>query len=439
MNKLKSLCALVVCMTMLGIAFTSCRKEADDVIDPTIINAAEKPSTQFDTFWQIIDRGYVFFADDPTDWDEVYDRMYPKFEALDSRDSIPTAELFALYKQAVETLIDHHMTITIVNKWAPTSEKIAANGFPQFKLIPGLYEIMKRDYYYPSMTPDSLITYYDYVFRKMQFDGLMEGRMSGAISRGEGQGYAFFTSAILDEDIAYLHFTDFMLNQIGVTPDYYEPYIWNKFDEQLLLDRPCDVLDAFYDDICSPDIKGIVIDLRHNNGGDVSDLYTLVGALTTDRFVATYTRHKQGLGRLDLSEWMPLEIPCNTSIQARRDVPVAVLVNLYSISMGEMTPMALRARPNGRCAIIGERTYGGNGPLMGNMAPILTYGTPSSSRDKSVECYTSTFQLADANHNMLEGKGVTPDIWVGSNLKEALKGKDPQIIAAINYINNNQR
>ena len=72
---------------------------------------------------------------------------------------------------------------------------------------------------------------------------------------------------------------------------------------------------------------------------------------------------KDGLGRLDYGPWVPC-ILAPAENHRKVEAPIVVLANLYSVSMSEMTSLAVSALPNG--CIVGKRTFGGTGPLSGD-------------------------------------------------------------------------
>jgi hypothetical protein len=100
---------------------------------------------QFDVLWNNINTGYVFWDVDETDWDEVYEKFMPQFEALDLRvesgKSVSTQELKALYEEAMGGLIDHHMSIQVKNFYSYSWDNVLS-------INPANNEIKKRDYYY---------------------------------------------------------------------------------------------------------------------------------------------------------------------------------------------------------------------------------------------------------------------------------------------------
>ena len=56
--------------TLLAL-LTACRDEADDVIQPGMLEGKNSLTEQFDIIWNGINQNYVFWEIDPTDWDAV--------------------------------------------------------------------------------------------------------------------------------------------------------------------------------------------------------------------------------------------------------------------------------------------------------------------------------------------------------------------------------
>ena len=141
MRKLLIIAAVVL-------AFSSCRKAPDYV--PYMGEKSElsygKYAEQFDLIWNNINRGYVFWDVDKTDWDEVYKKYKPEFESFDNRveagETIATSELQELYDNAMGGLKDHHMSIQVKNLHGDGSD----NGL--VTVNPANNEVKNRDYYY---------------------------------------------------------------------------------------------------------------------------------------------------------------------------------------------------------------------------------------------------------------------------------------------------
>ena len=146
-----------------------------------------------------------------------------------------------------------------------------------------------------------------------------------------------------------------------------------------------------------------------------------------------YTRTKSGLGRLDYTPCSPLELnPLskeNNPVTRNVDnVPIVALADLWSASMGEITPMVVMEMPNG--TFIGERTFGAHGPLAGD--PNLFYAGALENRAFSM--YTSTSITTRIDGKCYEGYGVEPDIEEQFNAEEYYMGNDTQLERAVQFI-----
>ena len=128
MNRIKV--NIWILATLLAL-LTACRDEADDVIQPGMLSGGNSLTEQFDIIWNGINHNYVFWEIDPTDWDAVYTQYRPRFEELDKKGTVPTADLQKLYEEVCGTLIDHHMNVKVKNlKPAPSDETNVVAVYP---------------------------------------------------------------------------------------------------------------------------------------------------------------------------------------------------------------------------------------------------------------------------------------------------------------------
>ncbi len=121
----------------------------------------------------------------------------------------------------------------------------------------------------------------------------------------------------------------------------------------------------------TPDLKGIVIDTRCNGGGSIVDLSFILSPLITQETtfrIHTFQKRHGKIGLYTLVAFYPLsrkskadgELEYLKEIQIERNlenIPIVALADLHSVSMGEITPMAICSLPNG--CFIGGRPLGG--------------------------------------------------------------------------------
>ena len=180
----------------------------------------------------------------------------------------------------------------------------------------------------------------------------------------------------------------------------------------------------------TPDIKGVIIDVRDNGGGLLADMQEVLAPMIDTDLLIGYTRVKEGLGRLDYGPWVPC-IVSPAENHRKVEAPIVVLANLHSVSMSEMTCMAVSVLPNG--CVVGERTFGGTGPLYGD----YKFAYSGAWENSVVSVYGSTAVMKDARGKIHEGVGIVPHIEVLQTPEveaEMRSGVDPQLERALEYI-----
>jgi len=378
------------------INFTSCRKDLAQVNAPQNY-PGNNFSDIFESFWNGMNNNYVFWSIDTTNWDQVYKTYKPLFAKLNLLDSTDNATAMNYFQTMTAGLVDSHynLTFTTLNnqQFSPAySRKIKIN----------------------TVTPDSI-----YGLPQAMFDSLIPAKYidAGTLKKGidtitqNGSPTPFeAVSGTIQNNILYLYFSSFSFTQSGpnVLP----------------------VLNYFFDTIAKlpPTIKGIVIDVRGNGGGEIVDLDYLLGSMITKPLTFGYTRSKNGNGRLDYTPWAPAIVTPQPGSVALT-VPIVVLADHTSVSMSEITAMAIKTLPNGK--FIGTTTWGANGPL----APSVYFNGGQFTAGNYVSVYTSSTMFKYLDGSIYEGKGVPPDIFVKETASAYHFGVDQQLEAAITYIN----
>jgi carboxyl-terminal processing protease len=170
------------------------------------------------------------------------------------------------------------------------------------------------------------------------------------------------------------------------------------------------VLDKFCAALRSmKDAPGIVIDLRGNRGGLMGLIYGMGGLLETQPVSFGVMRMRAG--------WQDIfVIPQKNVFRGR----LAVLVDAETQSAGEILAGGLQE--SGRAVVVGERSAGATLPSAAKELPtgaILQYAFAD---------------FVTPLGNLLEGRGVLPDIPVRLNRRQLLAGRDPQLEAALGTI-----
>jgi hypothetical protein len=194
----------------------------------------------------------------------------------------------------------------------------------------------------------------------------------------------------------------------GDTPYLYMSNFYNTLYESDT--NVTDVMDNFwalvYNTNGTGEVSKIIIDLRHNTGGYVADLTDVVGPLISEDESITYgyTRYKDGDNRTDYTPLIENKVTGTaTSDDDIPDVPIIVLADIYSVSMSDIAILALKAIGGDDTILMGQRTWGGNGPL------VSTYFLDGTEDNDYYYVYTSANAMFDVDGISYEGVGITPD------------------------------
>lgn len=164
------------------------------------------------------------------------------------------------------------------------------------------------------------------------------------------------------------------------------------------------------------DSKGLVIDIRGNSGG-----YSLYASLMAGRFFdapfiygTEYYRARipQHLWASRLTYQVMPRMPIYQG-------PIAVLTNARTVSSSEMFAVAMQ--DSGRGVVIGRPTGGSSG------SPVY-FRMP----DGVVSFSTGDFVRNDGTR--IEGRGVRPDIMVEYTRGDLIRGEDPDVAQAVDFL-----
>lgn len=169
------------------------------------------------------------------------------------------------------------------------------------------------------------------------------------------------------------------------------------------------------------DCTGLIIDIRDNGGGDLSNVHTLVGRFIDHEMTGGYIRHKTGPGHNDFSEPYAVKYKPTETSHIHWNKPVAVLTNRSCYSAANDFVAVMKELP--QVKIIGARTGGGGGMP-------FTYDLPLG---WSVRL--SVAPVSDVRGHSIE-KGVDPSegCAVTSSDADLAAGRDPILDFAINLL-----
>jgi hypothetical protein len=137
------------------------------------------------------------------------------------------------------------------------------------------------------------------------------------------------------------------------------------------------------------DMRGVIVDLRYNQGGYDSVSLELAGLFAAKTGVA-FKKRAHGTSQPAYA------VPLTPASPLRLAVPVAVLVSEHTVSAGETAATAFRTLPN--ATLIGQ-------PTQGALSDVLEKALPNGWR---FTLSNEVFETADGTTP--EGKGIAPHV-----------------------------
>lgn len=201
---------------------------------------------------------------------------------------------------------------------------------------------------------------------------------------------------ILDDNIGYIYYESFS-DGIGE----------GNLDEVLFNLAVCD---------------GIIIDIRNNGGGNMSNATKIASRFTNEKVLTGYVRHKVGSGHSDFSD--PKAIYLEPSDRIRWQKKVAVLTNRSTFSAANDFASIIRFVIPKKATIIGDKTGGGSGFPFSSELP----------NGWGVRFSSSPFY--DATMNQTEN-GIDPDIKVNMSSGDMMRKRDTIIETARSFLKGN--
>ncbi|MBP5595529.1 MAG: S41 family peptidase [Pseudobutyrivibrio sp.] len=159
--------------------------------------------------------------------------------------------------------------------------------------------------------------------------------------------------------------------------------------------------------------KGMILDIRGNGGGELSNAEKLSRRFTNDKVLVGYICHKTGRGHDDFSE--PEAEYIEPSKDIRWQKPVVLLTNRSCYSAANTFVRNMKEMP--LVTVMGDQTGGGSGLPFSSELPI------------GWSVRFSACPHFDARMQHIEF-GIEPDIYASLDESLAAQGKDSMIEAA---------
>ena len=401
------LAAIVLMLATL----VSCKRE---ILKPEPISSFEGNTygEVFQAFWQGINSNYLFWDAETVNWDSMYRAYKPKFDSLDMLRFSDTTnnQCFQYMADMTKNLKDGQYALQLWNGGDYNFEDSLYKSYISF--IPKYLRTQRIH----NALPDTLFDYiiqnnylkeFDYgVYRNFNTMDIFQV-ITGRLKKGT-------------KNVLYTNLNIFMMKEAYEAPYPSRP--------------PRPVITNLFNNIKKSNCDAIIIDLRNNRGGNLDDINFFVGQFTSKPVTFGYARYKSGPGRLDYTPAIPMEItpqPGATDFNK----PIVILTDIYSAALCESVIHAFKALPQAQVTIVGERTYGTSGFMVGN--DISTNGgTFHVGNFASVRLSNAAFQDKNRQFNL---SGISPDIEIkydANSIKQMLQsGIDIQMEKAIQYIN----
>jgi hypothetical protein len=168
---------------------------------------------------------------------------------------------------------------------------------------------------------------------------------------------------------------------------------------------------------------GLIIDIRDNGGGSMTNVEKLVGRFITEKTLAGYFVHKTGPGHDDFSEPYPYYYEPQGGTSIIWSKPVVILTNRSTFSAANNFVSIMQYLP--QCKIVGARTGGGSGMPYSSELPC------------GWSVRFSACSVLDAYKQTTEA-GINPSVGCNVNMASdaSMTGKDAILDLAIEVIKN---
>ena len=170
--------------------------------------------------------------------------------------------------------------------------------------------------------------------------------------------------------------------------------------------------------------RGLIIDIRDNGGGTLTNINTLVGRFIDKKIIGGYILHKTGPGHDDFSEPYPVEYEPAPAGRVKWTGDIVVLTNRSCFSAANNFVSVMKSLPNVR--IVGAKTGGGGGMPFTSELPV------------GWSVRFSACPLLDADKKVIEfGIDPSPGCAVEAPEEELAQGKDAILDFAIDLLKDN--
>ena len=435
----KLFAALIIVLLLL---FSSCAPVGEA---PEDYYLDDSWGSVFRTYWNAMNDNYVFWdLDSPSDeWDLIYDKYAPLFDSYGKTDQ-NTDEAFASLLEISRMLSDGHYSIEINLENGKTFSyysylsKLLENAGQEIKTDYFIYENEQPvlDYQSVPEVQQSEI-FSENINNVLSFTFGISGNGNSISDEADGNLGRYFTDAdaVSYEDGTSYPFTGILgKTSDGIVYFGFDEFNFRRHDNG---SNPISaainmMLENFRSAVTDPDTRGIIIDLRGNPGGYNDDIPLLWSKFTDSNLLYMHERAKFSDNRLDYTPWIPIVLhPSEDGTSVNEDVPIVLLVNSGSGSNAEISTLIFASlKEEGRdVTIIGSGTNG----AMGSLTEEYVFNTGSFTIE-NITCNIASVEHSDKNKEVIEGKGISPDVEIPFDYDAFASGSDRKLDEAFRII-----
>lgn len=171
--------------------------------------------------------------------------------------------------------------------------------------------------------------------------------------------------------------------------------------------------------------RGLIIDIRDNGGGALTNINTLVGRFIDEPIIGGYIQHKTGPGHDEFSKPYPMKYDPAPEGRIKWSGDIVILTNRSCFSAANSFVSVMKELPNVR--IVGAKTGGGGGMPFSSELPV------------GWSVRFSACPILDAHGNVIEnGIDPTPGCEVHAPEEELAEGTDAILEFAIDLLKDNE-
>lgn len=174
-------------------------------------------------------------------------------------------------------------------------------------------------------------------------------------------------------------------------------------------------LDDMLDELSSA--SGLVVDMRHNSGGDFTWAFSNLGRLTNSERLVFHSKTKNGKGENDYTQIYDWSISPSGEYYNKS---IVLITDRYTISAAERAVMAFKTLPN--VTHIGDTTNGAFSTMIG------------MELQNGWDYTLATQKITFVDGMNYEGTGMPPDIAMKNTNEEMMNGQDRTLEEALSLI-----